>query len=110
MKVRNTILAFTKRYYNHYAISNTRRVAGAVPFEGAFVFPIENTLNRTHPVSVLDFASLYPNIIISCNLSPEKVVLPEQKHIMRALDAGEHIVRPQTLPMEGFVLWHGNKE
>ncbi|CAI2193106.1 960_t:CDS:1, partial [Funneliformis geosporum] len=43
-------------------------------FLGAYVFPLEKGLKNKHPVKGLDFASLYPNIIMTYNLLPEKMV------------------------------------
>jgi DNA polymerase elongation subunit (family B) len=43
-------------------------------FPGAYVFPPEKGLENKHPVTGLDFASLYPSIIMTYNLSPEKMV------------------------------------
>jgi len=43
-------------------------------FPGAYVFPPEKGLENKHPVTGLDFASLYPSIIMAYNLSPEKMV------------------------------------
>src|SRR4051794_40487277 len=43
-------------------------------FPGAYVFPPEKGLENKRPVTGLDFASLYPSIIMSYNLSPEKMV------------------------------------
>ncbi len=41
---------------------------------GAYVFPPEKGLENKRPVTGLDFASLYPSIIMNYNLSPEKMV------------------------------------
>jgi len=43
-------------------------------FPGAYVFPPEKGLENKRPVTGLDFASLYPSIIMTYNLSPEKMV------------------------------------
>ena len=43
-------------------------------FPGAYVFPPEKGLENKHPVTGLDFASLYLNIIMTYNFSPEKMV------------------------------------
>jgi DNA polymerase elongation subunit (family B) len=44
-------------------------------YPGAYVSPPKKGISAT-PVSALDFASLYPSIIMAHNLSPEKVVEP----------------------------------
>ncbi|RIA83664.1 hypothetical protein C1645_833451 [Glomus cerebriforme] len=41
---------------------------------GAYVFPPEKGLENKYPVTGLDFAFLYPSIIMNYNLSPEKIV------------------------------------
>ena len=38
------------------------------------MFPLEKGLENKHPIMSLDFASLYPSIIMTYNLSPEKMV------------------------------------
>jgi DNA polymerase elongation subunit (family B) len=43
-------------------------------YPGAYVFPLEKGLENKRPVTGLDFASLYPSIIMNYNLSPEKMV------------------------------------
>ncbi|CAI2202102.1 15173_t:CDS:1, partial [Funneliformis geosporum] len=43
-------------------------------FPGAYVFPLERGLENKRPVTGLDFASLYPSIIMTYNLSPEKMI------------------------------------
>uniref|UniRef100_U9T2S4 DNA-directed DNA polymerase n=1 Tax=Rhizophagus irregularis (strain DAOM 181602 / DAOM 197198 / MUCL 43194) TaxID=747089 RepID=U9T2S4_RHIID len=43
-------------------------------FPGAYVFPPEKGLENKRPVTGLDFASLYPSIIMTYNLSSEKMV------------------------------------
>ena len=43
-------------------------------YPGAYVFPPEKGLENKCPVTGLDFASLYPSIIMNYNLSPEKMV------------------------------------
>ena len=41
---------------------------------GAYVFPSEKGLENKRSVTGLDFASLYPSIIMNYNLSPEKMI------------------------------------
>nr|CAG8581542.1 4718_t:CDS:2 [Entrophospora candida] len=43
-------------------------------FPGAYVFPPEKGLENKRPVTGLDFASLYPSIIMNYNLSPDKMI------------------------------------
>src|SRR6266511_6245533 len=46
----------------------------SVKYPEAYVFPPEKGLENKRPVTGLDFASLYPSIIMNYNLSPEKMV------------------------------------
>src|SRR5437763_10720090 len=43
-------------------------------YSEAYVFPPEKSLENKRPVIGLDFASLYPSIIMNYNLSPEKMI------------------------------------
>lgn len=45
-----------------------------VKYPGAWVFPPKKGLNARRPVVGLDFASLYPNLIITYNMSPEVAI------------------------------------
>src|SRR3954447_5011199 len=59
-------------------ISSQQTETGKCP--GAYVFsPVKNLENR-HPVTSLDFASLYPSLIMTYNLSPNKIIL-SQEHV-----------------------------
>src|SRR2546423_9946358 len=50
-------------------------------FPEAYVFsPVKNLENR-HPVISLDFASLYPNLIMTYNLLSNKIIL-SQEHVV----------------------------
>ncbi len=46
-------------------------------YPGAYVSPPKKGISCT-PVSALDFESLYPSIIMAHNLSPEKVIEPNE--------------------------------
>lgn len=43
-------------------------------YEGAYVIPPRKGLYRDRPITGLDFASLYPSIIMAYNLSPERYI------------------------------------
>ncbi|CAI2174899.1 4207_t:CDS:2 [Funneliformis geosporum] len=43
-------------------------------FPDAYVFPPKKGIEKERPVTGLDFASLYPSIIMAYNLSPEKFI------------------------------------
>jgi len=44
-------------------------------YSEAYVFPPIKGIKNKHPVTGLDFASLYPSLIMAYNLSPEKLIL-----------------------------------
>ena len=48
-------------------------------FPGAYVFPPIKGLKNKHPVTGLDFASLYPSLIMTYNLSPDKIILSRER-------------------------------
>ncbi|RIA82476.1 hypothetical protein C1645_835302 [Glomus cerebriforme] len=48
-------------------------------YPGAYVFSSIKVLENKCPVTSLDFASLYPNFIITYNLSPDKIILSEEQ-------------------------------
>lgn len=71
------------------------------------VFPVENNLNRKYPIAVLDFNSLYPNIMSSYNLSPEKVILDESNDFdSEKYDAISHTVIIDDIEKTGILLRH----
>ncbi|RHZ63691.1 hypothetical protein Glove_328g103 [Diversispora epigaea] len=44
-------------------------------YPGAYVFPPVKGLENRRPITGLDFASLYPSLIMTYNLSPDKIIL-----------------------------------
>src|SRR5438034_1250265 len=44
-------------------------------YPGAYVFPPKKGIESRRPVTGLDFASLYPSLIMAYNLSPDKIIL-----------------------------------
>ncbi|CAB5362482.1 unnamed protein product [Rhizophagus irregularis] len=60
-------------------ISSQQTETGKYP--GAYVFPPVKGLENRRPVTGLDFASLYPNLIIIYNLSPDKIILSQEHAI-----------------------------
>ncbi|CAG8624923.1 5237_t:CDS:1, partial [Paraglomus brasilianum] len=81
-------------------------------FPGAYVFPPDKGLENKRPVTGLDFASLYPSIIMNYNLSPETMtLLAEEAGVLEK--AGEILYKIEFL-FNGQILhaWsirHGNK-
>ncbi|CAI2194615.1 285_t:CDS:1, partial [Funneliformis geosporum] len=48
-------------------------------YPGAYVFPPVKGLENKRPVTGLDFASLYPSLIMTYNLSPDKIILSRER-------------------------------
>ncbi|GES94266.1 DNA polymerase family B-domain-containing protein [Rhizophagus clarus] len=74
MKVRNLVGAYaTKRdiLFSMRQSKNTEK--GKYP--GAYVYLPKKRIETARPVTGLDFASLYPSLIMTYNLSPEKIIL-----------------------------------
>ncbi|PKK59165.1 DNA/RNA polymerase [Rhizophagus irregularis] len=59
-------------------------------FPGAYVFPPIKGLENRRPVTSLDFASLYPSLIMTYNLSPDKIIL-SQKHADSLKESGKKL-------------------
>src|ERR1044071_2182975 len=57
-------------------------------FPGAYVFPPIKGLENKRPVTGLDSASLYPSLIMTYNLSPDKIIL-SRKHAEFLRDSGK---------------------
>ncbi|RIB08439.1 hypothetical protein C2G38_2211662 [Gigaspora rosea] len=74
MKVRNLLGA--------YAFKREMVISTRIPentekgkYPGAYVFPPKKGIETRRPVMGLDFASLYPSLIMAYNLSPNKIIL-----------------------------------
>ncbi|RHZ89351.1 hypothetical protein Glove_16g10 [Diversispora epigaea] len=50
-------------------------------YRGAYVFPPKKGIEGKRPVTGLDFASLYPSLMMAYNLSPEKIILNREDAI-----------------------------
>ncbi|CAB5301529.1 unnamed protein product [Rhizophagus irregularis] len=48
-------------------------------YPGAYVFPPVKGLENRRPVTGLDFVSLYPSLIMTYNLSPDKIILSRER-------------------------------
>ncbi len=44
-------------------------------YPGAYIFSPKKGIESRRPVTGLDFASLYPSLIMAYNLSPDKIIL-----------------------------------
>ncbi|CAI2197435.1 13192_t:CDS:1, partial [Funneliformis geosporum] len=74
MKVRNLLGAYSfKRdmVFNSRVCENIEKRK----YPGAYVFPPEKGIETRRHVMGLDFASLYPSLIMAYNLSPDKIIL-----------------------------------
>ena len=74
MKVRNLLSASAwQEEILTSTISCEQTESGSFP--RAYVFPLIKGLENKHPVTGLDFASLYLSLIMTYNLSPDKIIL-----------------------------------
>ncbi|RHZ81111.1 hypothetical protein Glove_123g74 [Diversispora epigaea] len=64
----------------------TRKQTETGKYPGAYVFPPEKGLENKRPVTGLDFASLYPSLIMTYNLSPDKIILSRDEAISALKD------------------------
>ncbi|PKY33086.1 DNA/RNA polymerase [Rhizophagus irregularis] len=81
-------------------------------FPGAYVFPPEKGLENKRPVTGLDFAFLYPSIIMTYNLSSEKMVstLLEADELGRENKVLHNIkFKYNGNPIRAWTIRHGNK-
>ncbi|GBB95616.1 hypothetical protein RclHR1_25780002 [Rhizophagus clarus] len=59
-------------------------------YPGAYVFPPVKGLKNRRPVTGLDFASLYPSLIMTYNLSPDKIIL-SREHAESLKESGKKL-------------------
>jgi len=72
-------IMFLREYHGHYVVPSGRRYTKRKKFEGAHV--VQPQVGIFNWVAALDFARMYPSIIISHNMSPETLVRnPETYH------------------------------
>ncbi|GES87702.1 DNA polymerase family B-domain-containing protein [Rhizophagus clarus] len=93
----------------YYAIG-TKKASGKFP--GAYVFLPEKGLENKHPVTGLDFTSLYPSIIMTYNLLPEKMVstLSEVDELEKENKVLHNIeFKYNSNPIRAWTIRHGNK-
>jgi DNA polymerase elongation subunit (family B) len=78
MRVRNCLGGICKKL--GYAFGNGKchkKDSDKDHYPGAWVFQPRKGLNNTHPITGMDFESLYPNIMIAYNFSPDMIVYDE---------------------------------
>ncbi|GES85330.1 DNA polymerase family B-domain-containing protein [Rhizophagus clarus] len=81
-------------------------------FPGAYMFPPEKGLENKRPVTGLDFRSLYPSIIMTYNLSLEKMVstlsevdkLKRENKVLHSIE-----FKYGGKPVRAWTILHGNK-
>src|SRR6266542_4381360 len=78
MKVCNLLSASAWQREILTSIISSRQIETG-KFPGAYVFPPVKGLKNRRPVISLDFASLYPSLIMTYNLSPDKIILSQER-------------------------------
>ncbi|PKK63436.1 DNA/RNA polymerase [Rhizophagus irregularis] len=88
-------------------ISSQQTETGKYP--GAYVFPPVKGLENRCPVTGLDFASLYPSLIITYNLSPDKIIL-SQEHVRSQRNQKLHKIEFlfNNIPQRAWSVQHNN--
>ena len=80
-------------------------------FPGAYVFPPVKGLENRRPVTGLDFASLYPSLIMTYNLSPDKIIL-SQEHVESVEQSDKKLHKIEFLfnnnPQRAWSVRHNN--
>ena len=74
MKVRNLLGAYATKRNILFSTRQCKNIEKG-KYPGAYVFPPRKGIETKRPVTGLDFASLYPSLIMAYNLSPEKMIL-----------------------------------
>src|SRR3954447_10777209 len=80
-------------------------------FPGAYVFPPVKGLENRHPVISLDFASLYPSLIMTYNLLFDKIIL-SQEHVESVEQSDKKLHKIEFLfnnnSQRAWSVWHNN--
>src|SRR4051794_29494376 len=80
-------------------------------FPGAYIFPPVKGLENRRPVTGLNFASLYPNLIITYNLSPDEIIL-SQEHAVSVEQSNKKLHKIEFLfnngPQRAWSVQHNN--
>ncbi|GES83053.1 DNA polymerase family B-domain-containing protein [Rhizophagus clarus] len=74
MKVRNLVGAYATKRDILFSMRQSKNTEKS-KYPGAYVYPPKKGIETARPVTGLDFASLYPSLIMTYNLSPEKIIL-----------------------------------
>ncbi|CAG8785956.1 11947_t:CDS:2, partial [Cetraspora pellucida] len=110
MKVCNLLEAkawSSNMLYSMIASKNTE--SGKYP--GAYVITPIKSLENKHPVIGLDFVSLYPSLIMTYNLSPDKIILSYEEvinviHSRKKIHMIKFLFNGQTI--EAWSIRHNN--
>ncbi|CAB5210814.1 unnamed protein product [Rhizophagus irregularis] len=90
MKVRNLLGAYAFKRDMLFSARIPEKVEKG-KYPSAYVFPPKKGIETKRPVTGLDFASLYPSLIMAYNLSPEKFIFnPEEAVIIKKNGNGLH--------------------
>ncbi|GBB87524.1 hypothetical protein RclHR1_00140028 [Rhizophagus clarus] len=78
MKVRNLLGAYA---FKRDMLFSTRVCENIEKgkYPGAYVYPPKKGIETRRPITGLDFASLYPSLIMAYNLSPDKIILTKRE-------------------------------
>ena len=112
-KVCNMLAAYAGRAGYLCSLRRREQEGPRVKYPGAYVVHPRQGLERDEPVTGLDFASLYPSIIMAYNLSPERFVAgPEQARALAAAGRELHHVRFEHAGgvVEGWFVRHGGAD
>ncbi|GBB97419.1 hypothetical protein RclHR1_29900002 [Rhizophagus clarus] len=74
MKVRNLLGAYAFKRDMLFSTKVCENIEKG-KYPGSYVFPPKKGIETRRPVTGLDFASLYPSLIMAYNLSPDKIIL-----------------------------------
>uniref|UniRef100_U9T873 DNA-directed DNA polymerase n=1 Tax=Rhizophagus irregularis (strain DAOM 181602 / DAOM 197198 / MUCL 43194) TaxID=747089 RepID=U9T873_RHIID len=98
-------IAFLSLFDAHYFAGETGK------YPGAYVFTPVKGLENRRPVTGLDFASLYLNLIITYNLSPDKIIL-SQEHAVSVEQSDKKLHKIEFLfnnnPQRAWSVQHNN--
>jgi DNA polymerase elongation subunit (family B) len=112
MRVCNMLAGYASRKEFVCSLTSKKKeVEGKYP--GAYVFEPDKGLENRRPVTGLDFSSLYPSIIMTYNLSPEKIIINENEMIkLRNEGKDLHPIKFEFNGKDviGWSVRHGNNE
>ncbi len=100
MKVRNVIGSYCHKYEIAFSNAKSDKTdSDKDHYPGAWVFPPERGLNNKRPITGLDFASLYPSLMMAFNLSPDMIVR-EPEYAAQLIAEGYNLYKIQPFDYE----------